>query len=332
MSAKPRRAPSHAPKPVTPKRGALTGSFRASGRRTGGDGSLGDGSEDFDTENIDTSLLEKMQAGPDEGTVLRRVEDWIEGLENKYAGRSLVFAGKPVDDSYSEEIGRTVSVYERDPVVVQDNVRRHISEVPFPSWDGKDTVIEKAESPLASPVQYYDYEPDLKHVDDESEDEDEDNRDAGARLVRAYANSCMKQAKTALPQVTAALALRKCENLMLANCSMACGGAISLGPYLGELAGLNSLDLSTNMIFDEGATSLAKALRACPGLTYLHLDNNKLGTHGARALAEQFKTRKSNLTYFSVRHNQLRYAVMNIHHNCLLFPTSVPSDKFWTLQ
>ena len=87
---------------------------------------------------------------------------------------------------------------------------------------------------------------------------------------------------------------------------MADGGVIAAGPYLGQLLGLNHLDLSANMIFDDGATGLSKALKSCATLSTLMLDGNKIGTYGATALAEQFKSKKSSLTYLSVRHNQLR--------------------------
>ena len=70
--------------------------------------------------------------------------------------------------------------------------------------------------------------------------------------------------------------------------------------------GLVTLDLSGNMIFDDGAAALAKGLKTCKTLTTLLLDNNKIGTRGAIALAEQFRTKKSNLTSLSVRHNSLR--------------------------
>ena len=46
-----------------------------------------DREDEVDTRNLDVSLMEKIAACPDEGTVLRRVEDWISNLEYKYAGR-----------------------------------------------------------------------------------------------------------------------------------------------------------------------------------------------------------------------------------------------------
>jgi hypothetical protein len=256
-----------------------------------------DRGDEIDTSNLDTSLLDKIGACPDEGTVLRRVDDWIADLESKYAGRSVRV------DPVSPE--RTKSVYEKDPVVVKDNVRRHINDVPFPSWDGKDDVVVRPETP-ASPVHYYNYDRDLQQADAEPEDDDQDDRDAGARLVRAYNNSCLKQSKTGLQPLIEAISRRKGEQLMLANSSMADGGIIAAGPYLGQLVGLKYLDLSANMIFDDGATGLAKALKTCATLSTLLLDGNKIGTYGAAALAEQFKSRKSSLTHLSVRHNQLR--------------------------
>jgi len=48
-----------------------------------------DRGDEIDTSNLDTSLLDKIGACPDEGTVLRRVDDWIADLESKYAGRSV---------------------------------------------------------------------------------------------------------------------------------------------------------------------------------------------------------------------------------------------------
>jgi len=260
--------------------------------------------DEFDTGELDTSLLAKIAACPDEGTVLKKVDDWISDLEGKYAGRSR--------NVVSDDAVCTRSVYETDPVVVKDNVRKHVSGIPFPSWDGMDEAVIKDESKMrrcaTPPVQHHDYAPDLLRVDDIPEDEDEDDRDAGVRLVRAYSNSCMKQAKSAVPQVIEALSRRKAEKLLVSNCSMADGGIIAVGPYLGQLVGLTSLDLSTNMIFDDGATALAKALKSCAKLTSLVLDNNKIGTYGATALAEQFKSKNSSVTCLSVRKNQLRYA------------------------
>ncbi len=46
-----------------------------------------DREDEVDTRNLDVSLMEKIAACPREGTVLRRVEDWISNLEYKYAGR-----------------------------------------------------------------------------------------------------------------------------------------------------------------------------------------------------------------------------------------------------
>ena len=259
---------------------------------------------EIDTKDLDTSLLDKIGACPDEGTVLRRVDDWIADLEGKYAGRSVH------EDPTSPE--RTASVYELDPVVVKHKVRQHMNDIPFPSWDGRDDVVVRAKTPAVT-VHYHDYSQDLHSADNEPEDEDQDDRDAGARMVRAYNNSCLKQSKTALQPLIDALSRRQVEKLVLANCSMADGGVIAAGPYIGHLALLHHLDLSANMIFDEGSTALAKALKSCPALSTLLLDGNKLGTYGATALAEQFKTKKSNLEFLSVRHNQLRLPFSHCH-------------------
>lgn len=226
--------------------------------------------------------------------VLKKVEDWIADLEGKYDRQRR-----------DMEPGSAV-FYEDDSVVVKDNVRRFLSDVPFPSWDGKEEIIVKEVERVPTPAHYHDYAPDLLKVDDEPEDEDQDDRDAGERLVRAYSSSCLKQAKSPIPQAIDALKRRRAEKLPIANCSMADGGMIALGPYLGQILGLTDLDLSTNMIFDEGATALSKALKTCLTLTTLHLDHNKIGTYGSTALAEQFKSKKNNLTFLSVRHNQLR--------------------------
>jgi len=242
---------------------------------------------------------ERIAQCADEGTVPRQV-DWISTLEGKRAGRSR--------NVFSDDAARTRSVYQTDPVLVKVNVRKHVSAIPFPSWDGVDEAIINDESPIAAPVQHHDYAPDLLSVDDIPEDHDEDDQDAGAHLVRAYRDSCMKQAKRVVPQVIEALSRRKAEKLLMSNCSMAYGGIIAVGPYLGQLMGLTSLDLSTNMIFDDGATALAKALKSCAKLTSLELDNNKIGIYGATALAEQFKSKQGSLTYLSVSKNQLRYA------------------------
>ena len=249
-------------------------------------------------EPLDISLLDKMASGPEDGTVLRRVEDWIEELENKYAGRALVDR---------RGLGRVVSAHENDEIVVRDSVRHHISDVPFPSWDGNDEVVEKEDAPPPTPVQYHDYDPELRAADDEPEDDDADDRDAGARLVKAYSGSCQKHSKSAIPQVMEVLSRRRVDGgvLSLASCSMGDGGITALGPFLGQLVGLTTLDLCANMIFDDGAAALAKGLKTCVKLTTLLLDDNKLGTAGAVALAEQFKQKKSSLTYLSVRKCQL---------------------------
>ena len=260
-----------------------------------------------DLRNLDTSLLDKIAACPDEGTVLRRVEDWIEDLENKYAGR----ARQLVPQESPESPLRTVSVYEIDPVYVKDNVRRFVSDTPFPSWDGKEDIdVRRPATPAPEAGPLPDYAPDLLSADCEPEDDDgEDDRDAGARLARAYGNACVQLHKSALPQALEAISRRRAESLMIPNCSLADGGLAALGPYFGQLAGLVTLDLSGNMIFDDGAAALAKGLKTCKTLTTLLLDNNKIGTLGSIALAQQFRTKKSNLTSLSVRHNQLRYCI-----------------------
>jgi hypothetical protein len=296
------------------------------------DDSSSSSSSDFSRLEIaalDTSLAEEMQAEPQQGTVLRyatfccrlcvcvqqhstlrlkalnvpscsclvrRVDNWIADLESKYAGLG-------VDPSSPEHADSSI---ESDPKVLKDNVRKYLAEVPFPAWDGDDTPIAQPERVPTPPPVYHDYEPDLLRADDEPEDADADDRDAGARLVRAYGSSCLKHSKTALPQAIEALSRRRVETLAIPNCSIADGGMAALGPFLGELKGLTTLDLSTNMIFDEGATALAKALKPCATLTSLQLDHNKIGTYGATALAEHFKRKKCNLTYLSVAHNQLR--------------------------
>jgi hypothetical protein len=275
--------------------------------------------------NLDTSLAEEMQAVPQEGTVLRysccresvvavqqlsidppcsclarRVDDWISDLESKYAGLGL----DPASTEHADSSSKTTP--ENDPKILKNNVRKFLIGVPFPAWDGDDTPIELPETPPTPPPVFHDYEPDLLRADGEPEDADADDRDAGARLVRAYANSCLKHSKTALPQVVEALSLRRAETLAMTNCSIADGGIAALGPFLGELKGLTALDLSSNMIFDHGATALAKALKPCVTLTSLQLDYNKIGTYGATALAGHFKLKRCNLTYLSVRQNQLR--------------------------
>jgi hypothetical protein len=262
-----------------------------------------DEEEEVDTRNLDVSLMEKIAACPDEGTVLRRVEDWISKLEYKYAGRARELL-PPVSP---ESPPRTVSVYEKDPLVIKDNVRRFFSETPFPAWEGKeDTLVRRSGLPAAA-RELYDYAPDLLGAEGEPEDDEDDDSDAGKRLVRAYCSSCVKMKKSGLPQAIEAISRRRAESLLIPGCSLADGGLFALGPFLGQLVGLVTLDLSANMIFDDGARALGKGLKTCKTLTTLLLDNNKIGTVGSSALALQFRTKKSNLTSLSVRHNQLRY-------------------------
>ena len=267
---------------------------RRSVRATEGKGDSDE--EKLQKQDLDTSLLEQMSACVDEGTVLARVDDWIADLENKYVG------------------GHCRDV---DPIVIKDDVRRFISNIPFPSWDGKDDVILGSSSPVNSPTHHRDYGPELLGVGNESDDADEDDRDAGERLVRAYSNSCLQLHKSALPLVIEVLSRRNADKLLVPNCSIADSGLLALGPFLGQIQGLATLDLSTNMIFDEGATALAKALKGCSALTSLILDNNKIGTYGATALGEQFKGKRSNLTFLSVRHNQLRF--VNTPGSCISY-------------
>ena len=262
-----------------------------------------DREDEVDTRNLDVSLMEKIAACPDEGTVLRRVEDWISNLEYKYAGRARELL-PPVSP---ESPPRTVSVYEKDPLVIKDNVRRFFSKTPFPDWAGKeDMLVRRSNLPAAREL--YDYAPDLLGAEGEPEDDDDDDdSDAGKRLVRAYCSSCVKMKKSGLPQAIEAISRRRTESLLIPGSSLADGGLFALGPYLGQLVGLVTLDLSANMIFDDGARALGKGLKTCKTLTTLLLDNNKIGTVGSFALALQFRTKKSNLTSLSVRHNQLRY-------------------------
>jgi hypothetical protein len=243
--------------------------------------------------------VQQLSIDPPCSCLARRVDDWISDLESKYAGLVVDLASTEHADSSLK------ATPESDPKILKNNVRKFLVEVPFPAWDGDDTPIERPETPPTPPPVYHDYEPDLLRADGE-EDADADDRDAGARLVRAYASSCLKHSKTALPQVVEALSRRRVETLAMTNCSIADGGIAALGPFLGELKGLTTLDLSSNMIFDHGATALAKALKPCVTLTSLQLDYNKIGTYGATALAGHFKLKRCNLTYLSVRQNQLR--------------------------
>ena len=260
-----------------------------------------DQEDELDTRNLDVSLLEKIAACP-EGTVLRRVEDWISNLEYKYAGRARELLS-PVSP---ESPPRTVSVYEKVPLLVKYHVRRFFDETPFPSWDGKEDTLVRRSVPAAA-RELYDYAPDLLGAEGEPEDDEEDDRDAGKSLVRAYCSSCVKRKKSGLPQAIEAISRRQAESLLIPGCSLADGGLFALAPYLGQLVGLVTLDLSANMIFDDGARALGKGLKTCKTLTTLLLDDNKIGTVGSSALALQFRTKKSNLTSLSLRHNQLRY-------------------------
>jgi hypothetical protein len=47
-------------------------------------------------------------------------------------------------------------------------------------------------------------------------------------------------------------------------------------------------------------------MKPCVTLTSLKLEYNKIGTYGATALAGHLKLKRCNLTYLSVRQNQLR--------------------------
>jgi hypothetical protein len=244
--------------------------------------------------------VQQLSIYPPCSCLARRVDDWISDLERKYAGLGVY----PASTEHSDSSLKTTR--ENDPKILTNNVRKFLVEVPFPTWDGEDAPIERPETPPTPPPVYHDYEPDLLRADGEPEDADADDRDAGARLVRAYASSCLKHSKTALPQAVEALSRRRVEMLAMTNCSIADGGIAALGPFLGELKGLITLDLSSNMIFDHGATALAKALKPCVTLTSLKLEYNKIGTYGATALAGHLKLKRCNLTYLSVRQNQLR--------------------------
>jgi Ran GTPase-activating protein (RanGAP) involved in mRNA processing and transport len=247
---------------------------------------------EIDIDHVDASLLDKMNAVPHPASMLGKVDEWIRDLERKL---------RQVDVDTSQGV---------DQVVAMTGVRRYVSDIPFPDWSGaeKQPVILPEISPTKprapTPV-YIDYAPVLHMADQEEEDDDADNRDAGARLVRQYNDKCGVAKIKSLPQVVSALERRQAQSLDVARCSIACGGLTALSPFLGQLVGLVSLNLAGNMLLDDGATSLAKALKSTRTLATLMLDDNKIGSLGSGALAEQLQSKKCCLTALSVRNNKL---------------------------